>query len=120
MKRWSIWICAGVLILAWIIGLTQTAIDPSDFTGKWYYAEDMSVYLFHNGVIISEAHHMDMDEDEIFSGAYSFAKNKIYLFFAAENRVGDPIELLLIHSSSGDRLCDSQTGTVIFYRERLS
>ena len=120
MKRWSIWICAGVLILACIIGFTRTAIEPSDFTGKWYYAEDMSAYLFHNGVIISEAHHIDMDEDEIFSGAYSFARNKIYLFLAEDNRVGELLELSLNHSSIGDTLCDSKTGTVIFYRERLS
>ena len=47
MKRW---IALGIVLLILIGGgclLARTAVDPADYTGSWYGAEDGQLYRFH-------------------------------------------------------------------------
>jgi len=113
-------IAAGILLLGATIALIGTVRDPADFTGKWYYTEDGSAYLFHNGIIISEKHHLNETDAEIFSGAYSFGKNSIVLFFLTEAGVEQVQKLQLVSRSDGDILCaSSECGeTVVFCRNK--
>ena len=51
MKRWM---ALGIVLAVLIAGcclLLQTAVDPADFTGSWYGAEDGRLYQFHEGII---------------------------------------------------------------------
>lgn len=119
MKRWHALILSIVFILCVIFGLSGSVRNPAKFSGKWFYAADGSAYLFHNGIIISEKHHIQMNDEDIFSGAYSFGKDSIFLFFVSSEGVEEVQELQLISEKSGDKLCKrAEDGmNVIFYRK---
>lgn len=120
MKRWSIGIITCAIILGGILVLTRTVQDPADFTGKWYYAFDCSTYLFHNGIILNEKYHLSTNEDEIFSGAYSFSKNKILIFFVTVDGIEQIKELQLVSHANGDMLCEvtNDRQEAVFYRNK--
>ena len=120
MKRLHILITVGMLILGFILALSGTARNPADFTGKWYYSADGAPYLFHNGIIISEKHHLTNEQGEIISGAYSFANEKILLFFINADGVEQVQELQFVSRREGDTLCRSSSGemTAVFYRNK--
>ena len=120
MRRWRWFILLGMLVLGFCFGLSVTVIDPGNYTGIWYYAEDGSQYLFHNGIILSEKHHIDILEEEIISGAYQFGKKEIFLFFLNEDGVQDPRTLALVSSATGDLLCDIASGEPVFFRNKAA
>ena len=78
MKRW---IGLGIILTALIVGgclLSQTAVDPADFTGDWYGAEDGRLYQFHEGMITNPE--TAQGAEDAFCGAYLFCRDRILLF----------------------------------------
>ena len=118
MKRWKWLLGCAVIAVGYFLTLAGVVRDPEDFTGTWYYAEDRSAYLFHNGVIISDKHHIAAGEEDIFSGAYSFGKDQIFLFFIGTNGVEQARELNLISDKDGEKLYDASQKCVVFYRKK--
>lgn len=120
MKRWDFVLCVAALLAGCAAALSCNIWDPSDFTGKWYYADDLSAYLFHNGIIISEKHHVPTSDDEIFSGAYTFSRDSILLFIVGSDGVEEVHELKMRTDAAGDQLCMADTHVPVFYRNKDS
>ena len=97
----------GVVISVLIcvcIALNRKLLKPEDFTGAWYHAGDGALYTFEDGIITCTDHEEILLGDTIFSGAYSFAKEKAAIFVVDDNGVGDVVELYLVHHPDGDIL----------------
>ena len=111
----------SVILIALIcvcVVLNSSALDPSDFTGVWYGAEDGYLYIFEDGLIACTEHYIELQGSDPFSGAYSIAKNKTAVFIIDDDGVGEIVELYLIRSIRGDYLCEAEDGTgkIWFYR----
>lgn len=117
MKRFGIWFVVMMALIGSALLLKIPVRNPSDFTGKWYFSEDGAAYLFHNGIIINEKYHFSETEQEIFSGAYSFGKDCIVLFYFTADGVEQVRELRLVRHNTGDTLCEvSETGNSVVFR----
>ena len=55
MKRYSFFGFI-ILLLFLIAGLGRTAIEPDQFTGQWYSADDQNIYLFQEGLVYCSEH----------------------------------------------------------------
>ena len=55
---------------------------------------------------------------EVFSGAYSFAKDKAALFVVDDHGVGEVVELYLVHKPDGITLCERKEGNEIVWFRR--
>ena len=122
MKRKGI---IGVVIAALIcvcIALNCKIVDPADYTGAWYRAGDGMLYIFEDGIIECADKEIIVLDNAVFSGAYSFAKNKAAIFVVDDHGVGEVVELYLVHKSDGDILCEHKDGNEIiwFCRNRES
>ena len=122
MKRKGI---IGVVIAALIcvcIALNCKIVDPADYTGAWYRAGDGILYLFEDGIIECADKEIIVLENGVFSGAYSYAKNKAAIFVVDDRGVGEVVELYLVHKSEGDMLCERKDGNDViwFCRNRES
>lgn len=117
-RRLMISVVLTALICTYIV-LNSSALDPSDYTGAWYGAEDRQLYIFEDGLIECTEHYITLQGSDPFSGAYSFAKNKTAVFIIKADGVGEVVELHLIRSIHGDYLCETEDGSgkVWFYRE---
>ena len=116
MKRW---IALGIILTALIAGvffLQQTAIDPGDFTGEWYRAEDGKRYCFREGVI------EDPEEQAGFGGAYVFSRNKVLLFTVDPSGESRICELYPAGEPKGEFLSESPDGKgrIVFSRDKLT
>ena len=99
----------GVVISALLcvcIALNSKILEPADFTGAWYHAGDGALYIFEDGLITCTDHEEILLGDAVFSGAYSFAKEKAAIFVVDDNGVGDVVELYLMHHPEGYILCE--------------
>ena len=120
MKRWMPLgiVLITVMILAYC--LSGTAIDPVNFTGEWYSADDASLYIFRDGISTCENHHIAFSDRAIISGAYSFCKDSAAVFAIGVDGLETVNQLYLVRNSSGDALCESRDGSgrIFFYRTK--
>ena len=115
----------GAVIAALIcacIALNSKIVDPADYTGVWYRAGDGVPYIFEDGIIECTDEEIIVLDNTVFSGAYSFAKNKASIFIVDHHGVGEVVELHLVHKSGGDMLCERKDGNddIWFCRNRES
>ena len=120
MKRW---IGLGIILTALIVGgclLSQKAVDPADFTGDWYGAEDGRLYQFHEG-IISRLEGTREAEDG-FCGAYLFCKDRILLFTVNSDGESKLMELYPAGDPKGEFLCETADGAgrILFARSNIA
>lgn len=115
MKRKVIIGAVVAALICICIALNAKIIDPADFTGTWYRADDGVLYIFEDGLIECADQEVIILEENVFSGAYSFAKEKAAIFLVDDNGVGDVVELYLIHHPDGDVLCERSDGTDIVW-----
>ena len=120
MKRW---IALGIVLVI-IIGagclLTQTAVDPADYTGDWYGAEDGRLYRFREGIILSPGQAEETEDG--FSGAYAFCKDHILLFTVSPEGESKLKELYPAGEPKGEFLSESADGTgrIVFSRSNIA
>ena len=115
MKRKGI---IGAVIAALIcvcIALNSKIVDPAAYTGAWYRADDGVLYIFENGIIECADKEIIILDDDVFSGAYSFAKNKAAIFVVDDHGVGEVVELHLVRKSDGDMLCERVNGKSVVW-----
>ena len=122
MKRKVI---TGAVIAALIcvcIALNCKIVDPSEYTGAWYRAGDGILYLFEDGIIECADKEIIVLDNAVFSGAYSYAKDKAAIFVVDDRGVGEVVEIYLVHKSEGDMLCERKDGNDViwFCRNRES
>ena len=120
MKRW---IGLGIILTALIVGgclLSQTAVDPADFTGDWYGAEDGRLYQFHEGIISSPADTRGAEDG--FCGAYLFCKDRILLFTVNPNGESKLMELYPAGDPKGEFLSETADGAgrIVFARSNIA
>lgn len=104
-----------VLLLLIIVVLSQTAIDPEDFTGQWYSSNDQSVYLFQDGLIYCSKHVIPLSDTDSISGSYTYCRNSIYLFANGIDGLETAKEVYLVQRDDGSFLCENQDGTGEIY-----
>ena len=115
MKRKGI---IGAVIAALIcvcIALNAKILEPTDCTGAWYRAEDGMLYIFEDGIIECADKEIIVLDNTVFSGAYSFAKDKAAIFVVDDHGVGEVVELHLIRKATGDMLCERRDGNEIIW-----
>ena len=120
MKRWiALGIVLCILIAAGCL-LTRTAIDPADYTGDWYGAEDGRLYRFREGVISCPEDTRDSEDD--FSGAYLFCKDHVLLFTVSPDGHSQLRELYPAGEPEGEFLCESADGAgrIVFSRSNIA
>ena len=98
-----------------LVALNIKIADPADFTGTWYHAGDNVCYLFENGIIQCTDQNIILPDGTMFSGAYTFGKDKASLFVVNDRGVGEMVELHLVHKSDGDILCERKDGIEIVW-----
>ena len=115
MKRKGI---IGAVIAALIcvcIALNCKIVDPADYTGAWYRAGDGMLYIFDDGIIECADKEIIVLDNAVFSGAYSYAKDKAAIFVVDDNGVREVVELHLVHKPDGDILCETRDGIEIVW-----
>ena len=108
----------GAVIAALIfvcLVLNTKIVDPTDFTGVWYRAVDGAPYIFQDGIIERVDKEIIVLDNAVFSGAYSYAKDKAAIFIVDDHGVGEVVELHLVRKSDGDILCESKDGIEIVW-----
>ena len=120
MKRW---IGLGIAVLMIVAGcclLGQTAVNPEDFTGSWYGAEDGRLYQFHEGIITcpEDIHGLEGD----FCGAYFFCKDRILLFTMDPSGQSRLKELYPAGNPRGEFLSEraDSSGRIVFSRSNIA
>lgn len=88
------------------IALNAKIMEPEDYTGAWYRAGDGVLYIFEDGIIECADKEIIVLDNAVFSGAYSFAKDKAAIFIVDDHGVGEVVELHLVHKAAGDMLCE--------------
>ena len=66
-----------------------------------------STIVYHEEIIVLD--------NTVFSGAYSFAKNKAAIFVVDDHGVGEVVELHLVRKSDGDMLCERVNGKSVVW-----
>ena len=122
MKRKGIIVAVIAALICVCIALNCKIVDPSEYTGAWYRAGDGILYLFEDGIIECANKEIIVLDNAVFSGAYSYAKDKAAIFVVDESGVGEVVELYLVHKSEGDMLCERKDGNDViwFCRNRES
>ena len=122
MKRKGIIVAVIAALICVCIALNCKIVDPSEYTGAWYRAGDGILYLFEDGIIECADKEIIVLDNAVFSGAYSYAKDKAAIFVVDESGVGEVVELYLVHKSEGDMLCERKDGNDViwFCRNRES
>lgn len=114
MKRWVAFGIVLIILIAAGCLLTRTAVDPTEFTGNWYGAEDGRLYRFQEGIIESSGTE--------FCGAYWFCKDRILLFTV--NTEGQSVlkELYPAGDPKGEFLCETPDGSgrIVFSRSNIA
>ena len=115
MKRKMIIGAAVAALICVCIALNARILEPEVFTGSWYRQGDGVRYIFDDGMIVCADHEVIALGDAVFSGAYSFAKDRAAIFVVDDQGVGEVVELHLVHRSTGDVLCESKDGKEIIW-----
>lgn len=118
MKRRILLGTATVLFVCLVASLFRTAAAPENYTGAWYYAGNSALYEFEEGIIHCRDHGISLPGEGSFSGAYSFAGDRIAVFVINEDGPEEVRQLYLVHGADGDVLCENADGSgeVCFYR----
>ena len=108
-----------ILLVSLLMGLSQTALDPARFQGTWYDTEDGSPYIFEDGVIRREDLGIVLSDGQVLSGAYTFCRDRIAVFYIDSRGLEQVQELYLVPGPQGDTLCQNPDGSglVRFRRE---
>ncbi|MDO5546095.1 MAG: hypothetical protein Q4F81_09800 [Eubacteriales bacterium] len=120
MKRW---IALGIVLLILIgggFGLAQAAVDPADYTGDWYGAEDGRLYQFHEGIITCPE--ASQETEDGFCGAYVFCKDHILLFTVDPDGQSQLRELYPAGDPRGEFLSETADGAgrIVFARSNIA
>lgn len=117
-RRWVTGILLVILTCLFLL-LNRRITDAGDYSGAWYRSSDGVRYDFENGIIRCETYGIALSDDAVFSGAYSYGKNSVLVFFAEEDGVGEVLELQLVHQRNGDILCENRDGhrVILFCRK---
>ena len=115
MKRKVIFGAVITALICVCIALNVKILEPTDFTGAWYRTGDGVLYIFEDGIIECADKEILMLDNAVFSGAYSFAKDKAAIFVVDDHGVGEVVELYLIHNHKGDMLCERVNGKSIVW-----
>lgn len=97
------------------IALNAKVVKYTDFIGVWYHKSDGIQYIFEDGIIKCADNEIILLNNDVFSGAYTFAKNKAAIFVIDDNGVGEIVELHLVRKAEGDRLCERKDGNEIIW-----
>lgn len=117
--KWKVILGTVIAALIFVcIALNAVTLDPNNFTGIWYRADDGVPYIFQNGIIECADKEIIVLDGEVFSGAYSFAKDKAALFVVDDHGVGEVVELYLVHKPDGITLCERKDGNEIVWFRR--
>ena len=114
MKRPAVF-CVIILALILFAGLSQTAKDPSYFSGQWYSSTDQTAYFFQEGLIYCSKYPVPVSENAFLSGAYVSGKQSILLFAAGVEGLETEKELYLVHKDNGSFLCEREDGSGKIY-----
>lgn len=120
MKRW-IGLGTILIVLAAAISiLGRTAVDPGNFTGEWYGAEDGRLYRFRDGII--DCPEESGSDGMAFCGAYAFGGDRILLFILDKEGESQLRELYSGGEPKGEFLCENADGTgrIVFSRSSLA
>ena len=118
MKRW---VALGIVLIVLIAGiclLGQTAVDPADYTGDWYGAEDGRLYRFREGIISCP----EEGQADGFCGAYIFCADRVLLFTADPDGQSSLKELYPAGEPKGEFLSESADGAgrIVFSRSNIA
>lgn len=120
MKRWVVLGIVLVVLIAGVCLLGKTAVNPGDYTGDWYGAEDGRLYRFREGIITVPE---DMRKTgDGFCGAYSFCRDSIVLFISDPDGESTVRQLYPAGEPKGEFLCESADGTgrIVFSRTNIA
>ena len=115
MKRKVIFGAVVAVLICVCIALNAKILEPKDFTGAWFRAGDGMLYIFEDGIIECADKEIIVLDNAVFSGAYSYAKDKAAIFVVDDRGVGEVVELYLIHKSGGDMLCEHKDGKDVIW-----
>jgi hypothetical protein len=117
MKKWLL-LGIAAMIVALIVFLGQSAVDPEDFTGEWYSVSGQQIYLFQNGIIHCGQHSADLGDGSTISGAYIFSGKSVALFAMGVDGLETVKEIYLVENKEESLLCENAdgTGTIYFVR----
>ena len=120
MKRWIAFAIVIVLFISIFALLAQKAIDPADFTGEWYGAEDGRLYRFREGIITGPADTQGTGDG--FYGAYVFCGDRILLFTVSSDGQSGLKELYPAGEPKGEFLSETADGTgrIVFSRSNIA
>ena len=120
MKRWIVFAIVIVLFISIFALLAQKAIDPADFTGEWYGAEDGRLYRFREGIITGPADTQGAGDG--FYGAYVFCGDRILLFTVSSDGQSGLKELYPAGEPKGEFLSETADGTgrIVFSRSNVA
>ena len=120
MKRWIAFAIIIVLFISIFALLAQKAIDPADFTGEWYGAEDGRLYRFREGIITGPADTQGAGDG--FYGAYVFCGDRILLFTVSSDGQSGLKELYPAGEPKGEFLSETADGAgrIVFSRSNIA
>lgn len=120
MKRWIAFAIIIVLFISIFALLARKAMDPADFTGEWYGAEDGRLYRFQEGIITSPADNHDGGDG--FYGAYVFCADRILLFTVSSDGQSELKELYPAGEPKGEFLSETADGAgrIVFSRNNIA
>ena len=120
MKRWIVFAIVIILFISIFALLTQKAMDPADFTGEWYGAEDGRLYRFREGIITGPADTQGAGDG--FYGAYVFCGDRILLFTVSSDGQSGLKELYPAGEPKGEFLSETADGTgrIVFSRSNIA
>ncbi len=114
MKRVAV-ICIVLFIICIFTGLSRTALDPEDFSGLWYTAEDQRAYSFQEGLIFCSKQYPGISGVESIRGAYWYCKDSVILFAKGIEGLETEKELYLIYNGDMSCLCENKDGSGKIY-----
>ena len=97
-KKWIFAVVLAVLLGLCLL-LNMDASGKADLSGAWYRAGAGECWNFEEGLL----YRVD-GEAQSFAGAYTFAGETVSLFLLEDGRVGNIVELSLVHDREGDCL----------------
>ena len=95
MRRLAVF-CIVIILLFILVGFSQTAIDPEDFSGEWYSSDKQNVYIFQEGLIYCSQYPIALSDSAFISGAYFHCDDSIILFAAGIPGLETEKELYLV------------------------
>ena len=120
MKRWIALAIILLILVSMGCLLMRTAVDPADFTGNWYGAEDGRLYQFHEGLITNPE--TAREGEDGFCGAYLFCRDRILLFTTDARGQSQLRELYLAGEPKGEFLGETADGSgrIVFSRRNIA